>query len=210
MRLTVEVLRSLRHYINNVPGALQDRAQQIIDLEMDILQKFKAVRNTRITSKRIRIHGDYHLGQVLYTGKDFVITDFEGAPGRSISERRGKSSALQDVAGMLRSIDYASFVAAFQIAESPTPISMENMEPWRTFWYRWAVLSFLKGYFLECGDSSFMPATFEEVDMLLTAYLLERMLYEIRFEMNHRPDFLEIPLQGILNILNTTPTTVES
>jgi maltose alpha-D-glucosyltransferase/alpha-amylase len=199
--LTTEVFRTLRSKLKELPEALKSQAEHVIKSEKDINDRFRPVRDTAVRTMRIRTHGDYHLGQVLYTGKDFILMDFEGEPARSISERRNKTSALRDVAGLLRSIHYASFAAAFNIAKSPAPLDMEDMEPWRKLWHRWASLSFLKRYLEVSGNAPFIPDSHEELEMLLAAYMLEKTMYEIGYELNNRPDWLGIPLQGILEIL---------
>jgi len=200
--LTTEVLRTLRNRLDELPEALRPEAKQILESEKDIVNRFSPIRDTSITALRIRTHGDYHLGQVLYTGKDFVIMDFEGGPARSISERRNKTSALRDVAGMLRSIQYASFAAAFNIDKSAVPLDMNAMEPWQRLWQRWASISFLKKYLEVSSDAPFLPENHQELETLLVAYTLEKTMYEIGYELNNRPDWVGIPLQGILEIIN--------
>ncbi len=199
--LTIQVLRTLNDRMRKLPDNLRDQAREVLDNEELIIEKFKPIRDTSIRAKRIRIHGDYHLGQVLYTGKDFVIMDFEGEPARSISERRNKTSVFRDIAGMLRSIHYASFAAMFNIDSSSTPLSMEDMEPWRKLWHRWAGIYFLKQYLTVSAKAPFIPKTFEELEVLLDAYTLEKTMYEIGYELNNRPDWVRIPLRGILEII---------
>ncbi|SDF52824.1 maltose alpha-D-glucosyltransferase [Terriglobus roseus] len=140
---------------------------------------------------RTRIHGDYHLGQVLRTKDDFVLLDFEGEPARSLEERRMKQSPLRDVAGMLRSFSYAA-AAGFG-----TPPSAQRDE-----WEHAAAGAFLEGYRQGTGS---LPHPSTEVEaILLRAYLLEKALYEIIYEVNNRPDWIAIPLAGILGLLDMT------
>jgi maltose alpha-D-glucosyltransferase/alpha-amylase len=132
---------------------------------------------------------------MLYTGNNFIIMDFEGEPARSVSERQSKTTALRDVAGMLRSIHHASFAATFHIADSPTPLDMDEMEPWRRLWHIWASVSFLNLYLEVSGNASFIPEKREELEMLLAAYTTEKTMYEIGYELNNRPNWVCIPLR---------------
>jgi maltose alpha-D-glucosyltransferase/alpha-amylase len=152
---------------------------------------------------RIRTHGDYHLGQVLYTGKDFVIIDFEGEPGLPMSERRFKRSALRDVAGMLRSFHYAAYAALFaqRSLDRVRSTDMAAMEPWTRYWHFWVSVTYLKAYLDTSGNAPFVPQSREELRILLEAYLLEKAIYELGYELNNRPDWVMIPLQSILQLL---------
>ena len=141
---------------------------------------------------RTRIHGDYHLGQVLRTDTDFVLLDFEGEPAKSLEERRAKQSPLRDVAGMLRSFSYAA-AAGFGTQPSVS----------RDAWERGAVDAFVDGYNAATLQHPAEPAA----DLLLRAYLLEKALYEIVYEVNNRPDWIAIPLSGILGLLRDTEGT---
>ena len=150
---------------------------------------------------RVRIHGDYHLGQVLYTGKDFVIVDLEGEPSRSISERRFKRSPLRDVAGMIRSFEYA---AAYAVRQGPVRIEdIPALLPWASLWQRWASASFLRGYFEASGDAAYLPRGADATAAMLDFYLLDKAIYELRYELNNRPDWVPIPLAGVRRLLET-------
>lgn len=140
----------------------------------------------------IRIHGDYHLGQVLVTGDDVFIVDFEGEPMRPLPERRRKSTILRDVAGMLRSFDYAS--ASTEIAGDALPLNIV------------AELKsvFLQSYLASVGSSSAFPARIGEANVILTMGLLEKTLYEIKYELDNRPDWVDIPLRGLRNLIETS------
>jgi maltokinase len=141
----------------------------------------------------IRTHGDYHLGQVLWTGSDWVLLDFEGEPARSLPERRLKRSPLRDVAGMLRSFAYAASAAALAGGEVP-----EDWEPR-------AREAFLGGYF-ESVDRSLVPPGPEARERLLAVFELEKAVYELRYELDNRPDWLPIPVAGIQRIVETAGT----
>jgi maltose alpha-D-glucosyltransferase/alpha-amylase len=156
---------------------------------------------------RLRVHGDYHLGQVLHTGKDFLIIDFEGEPARPLSERRIKRTPLRDVAGMLRSFDYAAHAALFEQHErgAISTETMDRIEPWARFWTHWASVAFLKAYFSSAGQGEFLPKTTKELKTLLEANLINKALYELGYELNNRPAWLKIPLQGILQLMASRP-----
>jgi maltose alpha-D-glucosyltransferase/alpha-amylase len=163
------------------------------------------VLGSPIRAMRTRIHGDYHLGQVLYTGSDFVIIDFEGEPARPLSERRTKRSPLQDVAGMLRSFHYAAF--SFHLA-SPDGATAEEMKtydvrPWAERWYACVSERFLNAYFENVVGASFVPPDHDELFPLLRLHLLDKAVYELGYELNNRPAWVAIPLEGISQLLNS-------
>jgi maltose alpha-D-glucosyltransferase/alpha-amylase len=193
-------LELLRSQLNRLPEDAKDEAKRVLELEPRIAQALRAFLARRLTTTRIRVHGDYHLGQVLYTGHDFVIIDFEGEPTRSLYERRLKRLALRDVAGMLRSFDYASQAAL----RSGTfePASAPRLEAWARFWVDSVSAAFLHSYLTTAGSASFVPQTAEDLDLQLSTMLLEKALYELRYELNSRPDWVRIPLRGILEVVH--------
>ncbi|HEX7808082.1 MAG TPA: putative maltokinase, partial [Thermoanaerobaculia bacterium] len=125
--------------------------EELLAREQELHQRIRAILNDKIDASRIRVHGDYHLGQVLYTGNDFVIIDFEGEPARPLSERRIKRSALRDVAGMLRSFHYAPYAVLFGTAPGSyvRPEDLERLETGAQFWHRWISAAFLRAYLSE-------------------------------------------------------------
>jgi maltose alpha-D-glucosyltransferase/alpha-amylase len=145
------------------------------------------------------VHGDYHLGQVLYTGHDFVIIDFEGEPTRTLYERRLKRLAMRDVAGMLRSFSYAS-QAALRTQQIPAE-RLPALHGWARFWVDCVSAAFLKSYLAVAGTESWVPQSQEDLELQLTTMLLEKALYELRYELNTRPDWVRIPLRGILDLV---------
>jgi maltose alpha-D-glucosyltransferase/alpha-amylase len=201
--LTRRSLQLLRQRLNTLPQAAQIEAQQVLELEPEMLKCFHSLLEHPLTALRTRTHGDYHLGQVLYTGQDFMIIDFEGEPARSLAERRLKKSPWQDVAGMLRSFHYAAYAAFFeQVASAVTPAQNQTaLEAWTRFWHRWVSAAFLKTYLHVAAGAPFLPPSTEELKILLKAYLLEKAVYELGYELNNRPDWVKIPLQGILQTL---------
>jgi len=126
------------------------------------------VRLPRSTTLKSRYHGDYHLGQVLYTGDDFIIIDFEGEPARPLSERRLKRSPLRDIAGMLRSLHYAAYTGLQQHL-SLRPEDLEKLEHWIEWWQRYLGGAFLRSYLERAQDAPFLPQEVEEIDTLLCA-----------------------------------------
>jgi maltose alpha-D-glucosyltransferase/alpha-amylase len=152
---------------------------------------------------RTRNHGDYHLGQVLHTGRDLVIIDFEGEPTRPLGERRLKRSPLRDVAGMLRSFHYVINGSTLR-TELGASIRREDeatLRPWIRAWYHWVSAAFLHGYRQSTAGASFLPTDESEWAILLDAFLLHKAFYEVSYELSNRPDWVQIPLRGILELL---------
>jgi maltose alpha-D-glucosyltransferase/alpha-amylase len=188
--------------IARLPHHLHDDARLLVTKEPELMERLRRVIVHKVGGKRIRIHGDYHLGQVIFTGKDFYITDFEGEPLRPLSERRLKRSPLRDVAGMLRSLHYAANSGVLQ--ESVTkaaPADTGKRANWMRFWYAEAAATFLRGYFTVTATSGLFPPDARELEELLDAYLLEKAIYELEYEINNRPAWAEIPLRGLMDML---------
>jgi len=201
--LTMSVMDQLKKQRSKLPESLQAAAERMVDRKPDILDAMRSLTEIRISAKRLRCHGDYHLGQVLYTGKDFFIIDFEGEPARPVSERRIKRSPLRDVAGMLRSFHYAAYSALF--TEQRRGLFLEKdrrfAESWADFWYQWVSAVYLHHYLAEAAAGDFLPQTPRELQVLLDALLLEKAVYELGYELNNRPDWLQIPVKGIERLL---------
>jgi maltose alpha-D-glucosyltransferase/alpha-amylase len=201
-RFTVQVLQLLRHHLRSLPDEVKADAQKVLSLEEAIIQHFQEIQKRKITGVRIRCHGDYHLGQVLYTGSDFVIIDFEGEPARHLGERRIKRSPLRDVAGMIRSFHYAAYVALRgQASTVLRPEDLPVLEKWARVWYLWVSAIFLKSYIQFASDVPMLPQSQEGVKAILDAYLLDKAIYEVDYELNNRPDWVGLPLKGILQVL---------
>jgi maltose alpha-D-glucosyltransferase / alpha-amylase len=201
--LTSKVFRILGKRIATLPGPIQGVATTVLGRESEILGRLELFTQQKMTAELIRIHGDYHLGQVLYTGSDFVIIDFEGEPARSLEERRKKRCPVQDVAGMLRSFHYAAYTGLADCAMSQDADSRayDRLEQWAQYWQRWISVRFLKEYLTVAGECAFLPKSEEEFAVLLNAYLLEKAVYELGYELNNRPDWVRLPLQGILQLI---------
>jgi maltose alpha-D-glucosyltransferase/alpha-amylase len=171
----------------------QELAKKVLALEDKILECFSEVYQLRINATKIRIHGDYHLGQVLFTGKDFVIIDFEGEPGFSFSERRLKKNPLKDVAGMMRSIQYAAF-GKILLNENYRDRDREFLEAWAEQWQHYVSRFYLGAYMERVGMGTTLPY---EHDVLIRTFLIEKAIYELGYELNGRPDWTIVPLRGI-------------
>jgi maltose alpha-D-glucosyltransferase / alpha-amylase len=194
----VQTMHLLRRRAKDVP-----EAAELLSKEQALFERIKSVMSTKLTGQRIRLHGDLHLGQVLHAANDFVIIDFEGEPSRPLSERRIKRSALRDVAGMLRSFHYAPYAVVFGQAQGTVmrPEDAPALEAGARFWYRTVSASFLRAYVTESAVGSHLPKTQQEIETLLDAHLLEKALYEITYELNNRPEWVRIPLRGVLDLL---------
>ena len=154
------------------------------------------------TVSKTRIHGDYHLGQVLWSEGDFYILDFEGEPARALATRRLKQSPLKDVAGMLRSFSYAAYAGLFAHSAS-RPSEYGRLEGWARLWQTWAGASFLRGYFETAGQALFVPTEPAHRDGLLRLFVIDKALYELNYELNNRPDWIRIPLRGLLELIDS-------
>jgi maltose alpha-D-glucosyltransferase / alpha-amylase len=195
------VLQLLRKKIKQLPAPSLKLAEEILQSEDEIMERLKAVLLEHRTGIRMRIHGDYHLGQVLYTGDDFIIIDFEGEPARPLTERRLKRSPLRDIAGMLRSLHYAAYTGLQQHL-SLRPEDREKLEHWIELWQRYLGGAFLRSYLERSQDAPFLPQEVEEIDTLLNAFLLHKAIYELGYELNSRPEWVLMPLKGIRAILD--------
>jgi maltose alpha-D-glucosyltransferase/alpha-amylase len=196
-------LHLLRRKLKELGETERLEAEQLLTRETELLTKFRSLLTTRITGSRIRIHGDYHLGQILYTGRDFFVIDFEGEPSRPLSERRIKRSALRDVAGMLRSFHYAPHAVLFGQAQVVVrPEDAPVMEVAGRYWHRWVSGIFLKSYLQAAAGQLFLPQSENEVQVLLRSFLLEKACYEIAYELNNRPKWVGIPIRGVLQLLD--------
>jgi len=201
--LAVQNLALLRRNLRRLPEPWRTEAEQVLSAEGQILQRLRAITEPRLLGKRIRCHGDFHLGQVLSTGKDFIFIDFEGEPSRPLSERRIKRSPLRDVASMLRSFDYITQTALYKQLELGTlnPGDLPKLEPWTSLWRCWVSAVYLAAYLKVVGPTDLLPPAREQLAVLLETHLLEKALYELGYEIHHRPDWLRIPLCGILRLL---------
>jgi len=184
--------------------ASRAHADVVLAAREPLLARFDDVRSVADVGTRIRVHGDYHLGQVLRTEEDFVILDFEGEPARAINDRRAKQSPLKDVAGMIRSFGYAAYAALFAFTVH-APDDYGPLEPWAGTWEHWAADAFLNGYLAALGDAALLPRDAAARRTLLAAFTLDKALYELGYELDHRPDWVRIPLLGIRKLITGPP-----
>lgn len=197
-------LRLLRQRLNTLPVDLVPLASRLLAIEGDLISRYQLLIERHISAYRIRIHGDYHLGQVLWTGKDFVILDFEGEPAVALGERCLKRSPLRDVAGMIRSFDYAAQAGLALLVErgSLAPENLAAFEPWAHFWTCAVSATFLQSYLQAFNKSDILPNSRADLRVMLLAYLLNKAVYELGYELNNRPAWLRIPLQSILRLMS--------
>jgi maltose alpha-D-glucosyltransferase/alpha-amylase len=199
MARTFEMLRSKRSSLSPELGAL---AYELISKESHIDRLLERVTKRRLDVVRIRVHGDYHLGQVLWTGDDFLIIDFEGEPGRPLSQRRFKRNPLRDVAGMMRSLEYAS-AAALRDGRHRAE-DMPVLSVWARAWTEWVSSSFLGGYLDRVAGTKLVPPNDADVEQLLRFFMFEKVIYEIAYELDNRPEWVEIPMRGLLALLESS------
>jgi maltose alpha-D-glucosyltransferase/alpha-amylase len=192
---------SLEKKLSDVPAKFRSEAREVLAAEKEILAREKRLLDRRTNAAKIRIHGDYHLGQLVYTGKDFVILDFEGEPARPLSDRKMKRSALRDVAGMMRSFQYAAYAALWQQAMRKEDVPF--LERWADLWYRQTSSMFLQSYLKTTTGAMFLPKNSDDLQVMVEAYLLDKAVYEIGYELNNRPSWVLIPIRGIKHILQT-------
>jgi maltose alpha-D-glucosyltransferase / alpha-amylase len=200
--LVRSTFENLARSIKRLPEDVRVDAQQVLHMKLEILNVFKRIYSHKIDVVKIRIHGDYHLGQVLYNGKDFIITDFEGEPARSLSERRLKRSPLRDVAGMIRSFHYAAYGSLFL----DNQIRVEDhakLIPFVDQWYHYMSGFFMSAYLDTVNGQPFIPADKNDLEILMTTFLLEKAIYELNYELNNRIDWVSIPLRGIREIIKS-------
>jgi maltose alpha-D-glucosyltransferase/alpha-amylase len=185
-------------------GTLHDtgrgHADAVLAARSALLSRFDGLRSIHNAGRRMRIHGDYHLGQVLRTEADFVILDFEGEPARSIPERRAKQSPLKDVAGMMRSFGYAAYAALLGFTVH-APDDYAPLEPWAETWEHWAGSAFLRSYLSTLDGARLLPPHESARRRMLAAFMLDKALYELAYELNNRPDWVTIPLVGIRRLV---------
>lgn len=197
------MLALLRQMRSGLRAQESDDAAKVLAIEERIRARFKPLVDTPINAQRIRFHGDFHLGQVLYTGADFKIIDYEGEPARGLEERRRKGLAMRDVAGMIRSFQYAPYAALFGAVPvlTHTADTLPVLLSYANFWTACVGAAYLQGYFGAAAGLSSVPPNSQERKLLLDIFLLQKALYEVGYELNNRPDWVSIPLRGILTLL---------
>ncbi|HZT71077.1 MAG TPA: putative maltokinase [Terriglobia bacterium] len=214
--ITAEDVKSRKHEIQSeaettfgllatadrlLPPELKGRVQALLDQRRRVLNMISSFElRPGQTLMKTRFHGDLHLGQVLVSDDDFYIIDFEGEPARPFAQRRSMQSPLKDLAGMLRSLDYAAWSALFECAADGAD-EIASLEEAATDWVRASSAALMRGYKGAAEGCPSYPADPETFRQLLDLLLLEKALYEIRYELANRPSWLRIPVEGILNLL---------
>jgi maltose alpha-D-glucosyltransferase / alpha-amylase len=200
---TARTFELLRTRLAAIPAETRALAEHVLSREAELDRVLGRVTKRRIDVVRTRLHGDYHLGQVLWTGDDFRIIDFEGEPGRPLSQRRFKRCPLRDLAGMLRSLRYASAAALRDGRHRPEDIG--RLEGWAQAWSGWISSSYLAGYLEVARGSRLVPKSDADLELLLEFFLLEKCVYEISYELNNRPEWVDIPLRALVELLGSKP-----
>jgi maltose alpha-D-glucosyltransferase/alpha-amylase len=193
-----KVFDLLRDNVARLPDEMLDLAGLVLGRRKQILDSFREIAGRNLQAQRTRIHGDYHLGQVIRVRTDYVILDFEGEPIRPMQERRAKHSPLKDVAGMLRSLSYAAYAGLINYT-TRRPEDFEKLQPWARLWERSTAAEFLRAYRETAAGAAFLPPDESDLRGLLTLYWLDKVCYELAYELNNRPDWARIPLMGILS-----------
>jgi len=186
-------------------GEALSECERLVAREPEANKMLRKIRDQRFEALRIRIHGGLNLHRALFTGKDFILIDFEGDSDRPISERRIKRSPLLDVASMLRSLHYASHVVLLGPVSGVVAPRTDGapLERWANFWYDWVSAAFLAGYLATPGVSALLPSSRPQLRLLLNVFLLDQGMRELRYELSERPDWLRLPVRGILELLDT-------
>ncbi len=197
-----ESLKLLKHSSTHLPEPLREDAQRLLESKERLIDWCHNQLPATIYASKTRYHGDYHLGQVLLVENDFIIIDFEGEPARELEERRTKHSPLRDVAGMLRSFNYA---AEFALSESTAerPLDREQLRPLAERWEQATQTSFMKGYREAIEGCPSYPTDEADAEALIRLFTLEKALYELRYELQNRPDWVKVPLSGLLAFVAT-------
>ena len=207
LALSALTLAALKRGMPQLTETISDNAAVVLSRRIELYARARAIASATPADAgmRIRIHGDYHLGQVLRSRNDYVILDFEGEPARSLAERRTKQSPLKDVAGMLRSFSYAAYAALNAFVQRRPPNSdadAKNLDAWTRLWQNAVSTEFLRTYQRTITETNqdLIPQP-AQAQLLLNAYLLEKSLYELLYELDNRPTWIRIPLAGILALL---------
>jgi len=200
---SARTLNALKRGLTALPDEpTADAAALLLSRRLELLRRSRAITEVAPdeAGQRIRIHGDYHLGQLLRSRGDYVILDFEGEPARPLAERRAKQSPLRDVAGMLRSFSYAAHTGLDAYVQRH-PGAAKSLEPWAQLWQNAVSSEFLAAWRVTIAANSHLTPQPQQAHRLLVAYQLEKALYELLYELNNRPTWVRIPLAGILTLL---------
>ncbi|WP_133140748.1 maltose alpha-D-glucosyltransferase [Legionella genomosp. 1] len=193
------ILAKAKKHVSSLKSSLEPELYSSLQdklAESRLKATVQSLLNKRFNGKKIRCHGDFHLGQILYTGDDFIIIDYEGEPNRPLSERKIKRSPLKDIAGMLRSFHYAVYTVT---QNKETDLALKELSPEKL--YAWICQLYLGSYLNFDGIRSLLPADEANLLFLLKIFMLEKVLYEIEYEINNRPDWVHVPCKGLIALL---------
>jgi maltose alpha-D-glucosyltransferase / alpha-amylase len=201
--LVDQAFQLIQAHLKNFKETERLDVQRLLQAKNKVLSRFQPLLGKRIVCQRIRVHGSYHLGKLLYTGKDFVIADFQGEPFRSVSERTVKRSGLRDIASMLRSLHYAAHSALLKQVDRGVARreDLSRLEAWADLWYGWVAAAFVRSYLRVASGGSFLPESKEELQVLLDAELLETCVAELRYQLDNRLEWVRIPLRALLQFV---------
>jgi maltose alpha-D-glucosyltransferase/alpha-amylase len=174
----------------------RNRASQVLAAEKEIIACLHKITGRRLSAMKCRIHGDLHLGQALFTGKDFVFIDFEGQSARSMSERRLKHSPLRDVAGMIHSFHYAAMTTLVNLGAG-NPDDTALLGPWLEAWYVYVSGSYLKAYLHGMKNSPLIPEDRKELAIMLRCFLIDKVVNELGYALNNNLEAVDLPMRGI-------------
>jgi len=197
------MLSSLEHERSNLPAQTRDLADRVLALRHELFERILRLIPDTVEAQKTRYHGDFHLGQVIVVQNDFFIIDFEGEPARPLASRRRKSSPLRDVAGMIRSFDYATVAAVRHLAEA-RPAAEPRMTQLAEAWRQRAVDGFRAAYRKTMRGCPAYPVSKKQARLMTAFFILEKAVYEVSYELANRPGWVDIPLKGILGILART------
>jgi maltose alpha-D-glucosyltransferase/alpha-amylase len=201
-----QTLQMLEHRRSELPERIRGDVDALLARQNELRSRVEALASRGVQACKSRYHGDYHLGQVLLSAHDFVIVDFEGEPSRPVAERRAKHSPLRDVAGMLRSFSYAAELA-LEEATAERPDDRQRVAPLIASWRRESEAAFMAAYREAARGSATYPQQAEDAQRLIELFLIEKALYEVRYELDMRPQWLRIPIAGLLELLQTEAQT---
>jgi maltose alpha-D-glucosyltransferase/alpha-amylase len=191
-------LRLLRARLDRLPPASADLARKILGGYTHLLATFEPYLSERLSGLRIRIHGDFQLQQALFTGKDFVIIDFDGVPTDTLAERSRKHTPLRDVAGMIRSFDYVArrvWLDGAVVRPEDRPVAA----PWADAWRRWVSGAYLRAYLDATAGASFLPNR-EHLELILDTHVAQKALRELGDELAHAGETTLIPLAALVEL----------
>ncbi|MBN1167095.1 MAG: maltose alpha-D-glucosyltransferase [Methanospirillaceae archaeon] len=197
------LLRDLQSSLPDIPDIHHDSIFDLISTEPVLKKELQPLIKKKIITKKIRIHGDYHLGNLQFTGKDFIIINFEGDSNKTISERMGKYSPLRDVAGMIWSLYYSTH-SMFSQKTLIRPEDIVYLKPWVDYWLFCVTRSFLSSYLAVVGDTGILPKESEDRELLLRIYTIERAVTKIGYMKTIRPDRIHIAIRVLHALLSHT------